>query len=122
MSIQSNHSRLLCREISLIEFNKRVLAQAKDNRIPLLERLKFLGIVSSNLDEFFEVRVAALKRLDRLNPDAPLINGLTPGVVLKNVRQKVKELVNEQYQLLNENILPALAREDIVFLKRNEIN
>ena len=122
MSIQFNHNRLLCREISLIEFNKRVLAQAKDNRVPLLERLKFLGIVSSNLDEFFEVRVAALKRLNRLNPDVPLINGLTPGVVLKNVRQKVKELINEQYQLLNEHILPALARENIVFLKRNEIN
>ena len=104
MSIQFNHNRLLCREISLIEFNKRVLAQAKDNRVPLLERLKFLGIVSSNLDEFFEVRVAALKRLNRLNPDVPLINGLTPGVVLKNVRQKVKELINEQYQLLNEHI------------------
>ena len=61
--------RLLCREMSLLAFNRRVLAQAQDTRVPLLERLRFLCIVSSNLDEFFEVRMAYLKREQKMHPD-----------------------------------------------------
>ncbi|MBN3859054.1 polyphosphate kinase 1 [Neisseriaceae bacterium PsAf] len=115
-----NNSNILCRESSLLEFNRRVLAQALDESTPLLERLKFLSIVSSNLDEFFEVRIAALKRLDKLNPDSPLINGETPREILKNVRQKARILIDEQYKLLNDNIIPALRKEKIIFLKREE--
>ncbi|QRN40793.1 MAG: polyphosphate kinase 1 [Neisseriaceae bacterium] len=114
------NSNILCRESSLIEFNKRVLAQALHESTPLLERLKFLSIVSSNLDEFFEVRIAALKRLDKLNPDSPLLNGETPSEILKNVRQKARILIDEQYKLLNNNIIPALRAERIIFLKREE--
>ncbi|MCV2509276.1 MAG: RNA degradosome polyphosphate kinase, partial [Neisseriaceae bacterium] len=115
-----NNSNILCRESSLLEFNRRVLAQALDESTPLLERLKFLSIVSSNLDEFFEVRIAALKRLDKLNPDSPLINGETSREILKNVRQKARILIDEQYKLLNDNIIPALRKEKIIFLKREE--
>ena len=74
---QSN--RILCRELSLLEFNRRVLAQAQDARIPLLERLRFLCIVSSNLDEFFEVRMAYLRREHKRNPGKILDSGMTPA-------------------------------------------
>lgn len=74
---QSN--RILCRELSLLAFNRRVLAQAQDKRVPLLERLRFVCIVSSNLDEFFEVRMAHLKRKQRTRPNHILDSGLTPA-------------------------------------------
>ena len=77
---QSN--RILCRELSLLEFNRRVLAQAQDARIPLLERLRFLCIVSSNLDEFFEVRMAYLRREHKRNPGKILDSGMTPAETL----------------------------------------
>ena len=70
-------NRILCRELSLLAFNRRVLAQAQDTKVPLLERLRFLCIVSSNLDEFFEVRMAWLKRENKLRPHQPLDNGKT---------------------------------------------
>lgn len=109
---------VLCRESSLIQFNRRVLAQAADERVPLLERLKFLCIVSSNIDEFFEVRVAALKRLDKLQPHHALTDGETPHEKLGRVREEARQLINEQYALLNESLLPALEQEGIRFLKR----
>lgn len=109
---------VLCRESSLIQFNRRVLAQAADERVPLLERLKFLCIVSSNIDEFFEVRVAALKRLDKLQPHHALTDGETPHEKLGRVREEARQLINEQYALLNDSLLPALEQEGIRFLKR----
>ncbi|RKV66380.1 MAG: RNA degradosome polyphosphate kinase, partial [Neisseria sp.] len=72
-------NRILCRELSLLAFNRRVLAQAQDPSVPLLERLRFLCIVSSNLDEFFEVRMAWLKREQKLRPHERLDNGTTPS-------------------------------------------
>jgi polyphosphate kinase len=82
----SDQNRLLCRELSLLAFNRRVLAQAQDARVPLLERLRFLCIVSSNLDEFFEVRMAWLKREQKLRPNSRLDNGKTP---CRNHRRRV---------------------------------
>lgn len=109
--------RLLNRELSLLEFNRRVLAQAEDARIPLLERLKYLCIVSSNLDEFFEVRVASLMARDREDrgDHAPVS---LPG--FERVSKVAHELVRQQYAVLNQQILPALAVDGIHLLRHNE--
>ncbi|MES2490035.1 MAG: RNA degradosome polyphosphate kinase, partial [Pseudomonadota bacterium] len=72
----------LNRELSLLEFNRRVLEQAKDESVPLLERLKFLCIASSNLDEFFEIRVAGLQQMVELNPNQRLPDGILPHEML----------------------------------------
>ncbi|TXG81018.1 MAG: polyphosphate kinase 1 [Rhodocyclaceae bacterium] len=107
------------REISLLKFQRRVLAQAADERVPLLERLRFLCIVSSNLDEFFEIRVAGLKEQIKLGSTAAGADGLPPGEVYQRVTDEVHEMVAEQYALLNDTILPALEREGIVILRRS---
>ncbi|MGE8356893.1 MAG: RNA degradosome polyphosphate kinase, partial [Microvirgula sp.] len=91
---------LLNRELGLIEFNRRVLAQAEDETLPLLERLKFLCIVSSNLDEFFEVRVAWLKDNVQHNPNRILADGSTPGQALAKVATAARELMRRQYDVL----------------------
>ena len=97
---------LLNRELGLIEFNRRVLSQAEDTGVPLLERLKFLCIVSSNLDEFFEVRVASLKEAQRLSPGQALPDGLLPSQALAKVSQAAHGLVERQYWLMREVLDP----------------
>jgi polyphosphate kinase len=111
-------SLFLNRELGQIAFNRRVLAQAENRTVPLLERLKFLCIVSSNLDEFFEVRVAGLK--EQIKVDTPGLgpDGMLPRQVFKQVSEEAHALVARQYQLLNEEILPGLAQEEIHFLRR----
>ncbi|WP_066565919.1 polyphosphate kinase 1 [Snodgrassella sp. CFCC 13594] len=111
---------LLCRELSLLAFNRRVLAQAQDHRIPLLERLKFLCIVSSNLDEFFEVRMAWLRRTCVLSPHTPLANGDLPATVVANVTAEAHSIIAEQYRLFNEELIPALREEGIYFYPRRD--
>lgn len=102
----------LNRELSLIAFNRRVLAQAQDESIPLLERLKFLCIVSSNLDEFFEVRIASLMAREREGKGNDHAYPVVPsGFDL--VGPAAQALVREQYAVLNDEILPALARHGI---------
>jgi polyphosphate kinase len=103
------------RELSLLEFNHRVLAQASDPAVPLLERLRFLCISSTNLDEFFEVRVAGLKQ--RLEIGAPSAgpDQMTPQQLLDEIRHRSVGLVRQQYDLLNNVILPELADEQIHF-------
>ncbi len=110
----------LNRELGLLEFNRRVLAQAEDRSHPLLERLRYICIVSSNLDEFFEIRVAGLK--EQINLDSPSCGAdrMNPRHVFRLVAQKSHELVARQYQLLNEEILPALEEEGIRFIRRSE--
>ncbi|WP_197970709.1 polyphosphate kinase 1 [Denitratisoma oestradiolicum] len=110
----------LNRELSLLAFNRRVLNQAADKRVPLLERLRFLCIVSSNLDEFFEIRVAGIKEQIKLNSRIPGLDGLPPLEVFRRISLQAQALVSEQYALLNESILPALQREGIVFLRRRD--
>lgn len=110
------------RELGLLAFNRRVLAQAEDERSPLLERLKFLCIVSSNLDEFFEVRVADLKEQIEHNAPTTGADGLSPQQVMARVGIEAHQLVERQYQLLNERVLPALAEENIRFLRRTHWN
>jgi polyphosphate kinase len=108
----------LNRELSLLAFNRRVLGQAADERVPLLERLRFLCIVSSNLDEFFEIRVAGLKEQIKLGAVAPGSDGLTPHEAFRRISAEAHELIEEQYALLNAAMLPALDKQGIRFLKR----
>ncbi|WP_296749696.1 polyphosphate kinase 1 [Thiobacillus sp.] len=110
----------LNRELTLLAFNRRVLAQAADERVPLLERLRFLCIVSSNLDEFFEIRVAGIKEQIKLRSNATGADRRSPQEVFRRVTQEAHALIREQYALLNDVILPALAHEGIVFLRRAE--
>jgi len=118
MSKLSASSQFLNRELGQIEFNRRVLAQAENRNNPLLERLRFLCIVSSNLDEFFEIRVAGLKEQIKLGAPGFAPDGMAPRQVFKLVSEQTHLLVVRQYQLLNEDVLPGLASEGINFLRR----
>ncbi|MEX2149594.1 MAG: polyphosphate kinase 1 [Steroidobacteraceae bacterium] len=109
---------LLNRELGMLAFNRRVLAQAADASVPLLERLRFLTIVSSNLDEFFEIRVAGLKEQVRLGITDAGRDGMTPKETLAVVTKEARELSASQYALLNDVLLPALAQTGIRFLRR----
>ncbi|MEX0976276.1 MAG: polyphosphate kinase 1 [Woeseia sp.] len=108
------------RDLSLLEFNKRVLDQANDSGNPVLERLRFLCISCTNLDEFFELRVAALKQRLEIGAPAPGPDKLTPQQLMDEIRQCSLVLVGQQYKLLNNDILPALAAEHIRFLQRSD--
>jgi len=108
----------LNRELGLLEFNRRVLAQAADDSVPLLERLRFLTILSSNLDEFFEIRVAGIKEQIKLNLPEPGPDGKGPQEVFEAVSRGARAIVTEQYRLLNDVVLPALADAGIVFPRR----
>ncbi len=106
------------RELSLLEFNRRVIEQAKDESVPLLERLKFLCIAGTNLDEFFEIRVAGLKQQVRYGSVQTGPDNLLPQEQLAQIRLKAQELVSEQYRVLNEILIPGLAKEKIQLLRR----
>ena len=108
------------RELSSLEFNRRVLDQAADRTNPILERLRFLCISCTNLDEFFEIRVAALKQRLELGAPAPGPDKLTPQQLMEEIRRRATLLVTEQYALLNNSILPDLGGEGIRFLQRND--
>ena len=107
------------REHSLLEFNRRVLAQANNEDIPLLERLKYLCISSSNMDEFFEVRLASLVELMDDPSALTKPDGQKPAEVLKCLGEATHEIVEEQYHTLNNVLIPALQKENIRFLRRN---
>ncbi|MBV9343430.1 MAG: polyphosphate kinase 1 [Gammaproteobacteria bacterium] len=104
------------RELSFLEFNQRVLDQAFDESVPLLERLKFLCISCSNLDEFFEIRVAGLKQLQELGGGPPAADSLSVPELLSAIHDRATRLVNEQYRCLNELLLPELASEGVPLL------
>jgi polyphosphate kinase len=108
------------RELSQLAFNTRVLHQAKDPRVPLLERLKFLCISSTNLDEFFEIRVSGIKhRLEVSSPPAGPDN-LTPAEVMRTIAEETAKLVQEQYRVLNDELIPALREQGIRFVRRDD--
>lgn len=109
----------LNRELGLLAFNRRVLAQAQNPRSPLLERLRFLCIVSSNLDEFFEIRVAGLKEQLKLGSLAITTDGLNAHGVFQRVSAEARALIDAQYALFNNEILPRLDAEGIRFLRRS---
>ncbi len=110
------------RELSLLDFHRRVLAQASDPSIPLLERLRFLCIFSSNLDEFFEVRFARLVQEVEFGSVKTGPDGLSPAEQLTRISEATHEMQAEQYRILNEVLLPALKQENIFFLKRSDWN
>ena len=110
------------RELSLIEFNRRVLELAKSDDVPLLERLRFLCIGGSNLDEFFEIRVAGLKQQLALGATQRGPDNLSAGEQLRRIGSLAHELVDEQYRILNEVLFPLLDAEGIRFLKRSQWN
>ena len=110
------------RELAALEFNFRVLAQAQDPAVPLLERLRYLAIVCSNLDEFFEVRVAVLKHQHALNAHLPGADGLGSGEILSRIRERALALVDAQYETWQTHLRPALAAEGIGFRVRDEWN
>ncbi len=103
----------LNRELSWLEFNQRVLDEARDQTQPLLERLKFFCIVSSNLDEFFEVRVAGLKQQIESGAAARSVDGLTPSETFQAVVPRVRRLVRALYDCWREELRPSLARHGI---------
>ncbi len=113
-------TQFLNRELGILAFNRRVLAQAADDSVPPLERLRFITIVSSNLDEFFEIRVAGLKESIKLGLAEPGPDGRSAADVFAQVSREARALVAEQYQLLNQIVLPALAQQGVVFPKREE--
>ncbi len=106
------------RELSLMAFNIRVLDQALDESCPLLERLKFLLIFSSNLDEFFEIRVAGLKKQIAFAREQAGADGLLPHQALVQISGVVSAQVQRQYAILNDVLLPEMARQNINFIRR----
>ena len=114
----NNPDLYINRELSLLEFNRRVIAQASDESIPLLERLRFLCIASTNLDEYFEIRVAGIKQQVKYGSVQTGPDKQSSIEILGRISQIAHELVQEQYRVLNEVITPALVKEKIRVLRR----
>lgn len=110
------------RELSWIEFNKRVLAEALDQRNPLLERVKFLAISASNQDEFFMIRVSGIKQQIAANVQKRSLDGLTPTEQLTAIRRALLPLIEEERRLLFDDLLPRLADEGIQILNYDQLN
>ncbi|HTB80247.1 MAG TPA: polyphosphate kinase 1 [Opitutaceae bacterium] len=124
---QAHKAAYFNRELSWLAFERRVLELAQNDRIPLLERVKFLAIVSSNLDEFFEIRVAGIIQQVDGGVTEPSIDGLGPREQLRRIHSVVASLVEDQYRCWQDQLVPALAAEGIVFktapeLSRSELN
>ncbi|PAT63515.1 polyphosphate kinase 1 [Psychrobacter sp. JB193] len=115
-------SSYINRDLSLLQFHLRVLAQAASPHHPLLERLFFLMIFSSNIDEFFEIRVAGIMQKFSMGDVSTSAHGMRPSELLNEISTITHDAIDEQYRILNEDILPALALEDIRYLKRDELN
>ena len=110
------------RELSWLQFHLRVLAQATNPSHPLLERLFFLIIFSSNMDEFFEIRVAGLMQKMRHGNLSTSMDGMRPSDIIREISDIAHDAITEQYRILNEIILPEMAKEDIRYLKRDELS
>ncbi|MEI6076497.1 MAG: polyphosphate kinase 1 [Verrucomicrobiota bacterium] len=121
-SHQTPASQFFNRELSWLEFNQRVLDQAMDAANPLLERLKFFTIVSSNLDEFFEVRVAGLKQQIESGRGDRSVDGLTPSETFQAITRRVRKLVADQYDCWHQDLQPALAQNGIRILEFDELD
>src|SRR3954463_1099823 len=118
----SDPGNFINRELSWPEFNRRVLEEAEDPTQPLIERVKFLTIFSSNLDEFFEIRVAGIKQQIESETSEISADGMSPTQVFENIQRVVRELVATQYALWNAELVPALAKNGIRFQEVSELN
>src|SRR5215213_7528203 len=115
-------TRFFNRELSWLEFNQRVLNEALDPRNPLLERVKFFCITSSNLDEFFEVRVAGLKQQIESDVVERSIDGRTATETFRAITKRVRAMIDQQYRCWRDELLPALARNGIQFLTWDQLD
>lgn len=122
MSPTHDPSHYFNRELSQLAFQFRVLEQARDAAMPLLERLRFLCISASNLDEFFEIRVAALLQQKQFGTPVPTPDGTSPTRALQLIRDRTVELIDEQYRLWNKVLRPALEKQRIRVLSRSELD
>ena len=113
ISVLSDPALYNNRELSLLEFNERVLEEAQDASNPILERLRFICIVASNLDEFFEVRVAGLKQQRQSNVSAPGPDAMSPGEQLAAISARVRKMVDDQYRIWSQELVPALEKNNI---------
>jgi len=121
LSPSPTRANLINRDLSLIEFFRRVLEEAQDHRHPLLERLKFISILSSNLDEFFMIRVSGLK--EKLGSDVGVaLDGYSTPELLDEIRVRVVELLEMQSRCLSDDIMPSLEREGITILKVDSLS
>ena len=112
-SLFSAPENFINRELSWLEFNRRVLEEAQDPTQPLIERVKFLTIVSSNLDEFFEIRVAGIKQQIASETSDVGPDGLTPTDLFNAIQRTAHEMVATQYALWRDDLMPALAKHNI---------
>ena len=110
----NNSGAFLNRDLSWLQFNRRVLEEAQDESNPLLERVKMLAISGSNLDEFFEIRVATLMQLIEDGSTDAGPDGMKPAVVIHEVARETYQLVEDQYRCWNEMLRPQLAENGIV--------
>lgn len=122
VSILENPKYYFNRELSLIEFQRRVLEEAKSSEHPLLERLKFISIFSSNLDEFFMIRIAGLKKQIAAGFEELTIDGMSPKAQLRECQRQLIPLYRMQEKILNEDIMPELAKQGIYILERWELS
>lgn len=123
MSTKSPYSKLeyfYNRELSWLLFNRRVLEEAKDSSLPLFDRLKFLSITSSNLDEFFMIRVASLKDMVQVKYNKKDISGMTPAEQLAAINERTHLFVKDQYDIFNRSLIPALEKEGVHVLSHYE--
>jgi len=118
----SSPARFINRELSWLEFNQRVLDEALDPENPLLERVKFFCIASSNLDEFFEVRVAGLKQQIESDVVERSVDGLTASEAFRAITRRVRQMVQDQYACWREQLMPALAKSGIRILDIPELS
>jgi polyphosphate kinase len=114
-------SLLINRELSWLQFNARVLAEAQDSRVPALERIKFLSIFSTNLDEFYMVRVAGLRRQVAANIQPSTVDGLTPREQIDMIDSKVREMLDQARRCLHDELLPILAEHGVRLLTMEEL-
>src|SRR5688572_5234945 len=123
MTSMDERELFINRELSWLEFNSRVLEEAQDATVPLLERLKFLAIFSGNLDEFYMVRVAGLNNRDPGEVSSPeALDGSLTQEVLEQISKRVHGLVEEQYRILQQEVLPGLAKSGIKILSVGEVS
>ena len=120
--IAADGDRFINRELSWLDFNDRILAEARDTRNPLLERAKFLSITASNLDEFYVVRVASLKDMVNANYTEKDFSGLTAAEQLDLIAEKVRQSVALQYSTYTRSLIPSLRARDIRILDYAELD